>query len=175
LRGEEGTIFGLYGAITDFVCRGGEDARLAVDCSSFESSVMAAGFVRLRRKTKVNFGICGVLSLLGQIKRKLDRVFAGLASEPNRRRKRVLVLGLSNSGGGWVPGSDLKSISGLSVIPGCDLRPGPKSSLGLFLEPDLDEALPLVLSKGTFMGFEDGLEVPSLSVVGVVTLSCLGC
>jgi hypothetical protein len=115
-----------------------------------------------------------VLSLLGQIKRKLDWVFAGLAPEPNRRRKRVLVLGLSNSGGGWFPGSYLKSISGLSAIPGCDLVPGPKSPLGLFLEPDLDEALPLVLSKGTVMGSEDGLEVLSSSIVGVVTLSCLG-
>jgi hypothetical protein len=93
---------------------------------------MVAGSLRLRRKTKGNFGICGVLSLLGQIKCKLDRVFAGPAPKRNRRRKRVRVLGLSNSGGGWVPGSDLKSISGLSAIPGCDLGLGPKSPLGFF-------------------------------------------
>ena len=40
---------------------GGEDARLAVNYSSFESPVMAAGSVHLRRKTKGNFRICGVL------------------------------------------------------------------------------------------------------------------
>jgi hypothetical protein len=51
---------------------GGEDAQLAVDCSSFESPAMAARSMHLRRKTKGNFGICGVLSLLGQIKCKLD-------------------------------------------------------------------------------------------------------
>jgi hypothetical protein len=32
----------------------------------------------------------------------------------------------------------------------------------------------LVLSKGTFMGFEDGFEVPSSSIVGVVLSSCSG-
>jgi hypothetical protein len=95
---------------------------------------------------------------LGQIKRKLDRVFAGPVPKPNRRRKRVHVLGLSNSGGGWVPGSALKSVSGLSAIPGRDSGPGPNSPMGLFLEPDLDEAPPLVLSKGTFMGSEEGLD-----------------
>ena len=42
-----------------------------------------------------------------------------------------------------------------------DSGPGPKSPLGLFLKLDLGEVPPLVLSKGTFMGFEDGLEVPS--------------
>ena len=153
---------------------GGEDARLAVDCSSFESPVMAAGSVRLRRKTKGNFRICGVLSLLGKIKCKLDWVFARPALKPNRKRKWVRVLGLSNSSGGWVPGLDLQSISVLSAILGRDSGQGPKSLLGLFLEPNLGEAPPLVLSKGTFMGYEDGLEVPSSSIVGVVPSSYSG-
>jgi hypothetical protein len=109
-----------------------------------------------------------VLSLLGQVKRKLDRVFVGPAPKPNHRRKRVLVLGLSNSGGGWVSGLALKSVSGLSAIPGCDSGLGPKSPMGLFLELDLGEAPPFVLSKGMFMGSEDGLEVP------LVSSSCFG-
>jgi hypothetical protein len=65
---------------------------LTVDCSSLEPLVMAAGTVRLRRK-KGKFSICGVLSLLGQIKRKLDRIFAGPALKPNCRRKWVWVVG----------------------------------------------------------------------------------
>ena len=84
------------------------------------------------------------------------------------------MLGLSNSSGGWVPGSDLESVSGLSVILGRDSGPGPKLPLGLFLESDLGEVSPLVLSKGAFMGSEDGLEVPSSSIVGVVPSSCSG-
>jgi hypothetical protein len=46
--------------------------QLIVDCSSLEPPVMAAGSVRWRGKKKGKIGICGVLSLLGQIKRKLD-------------------------------------------------------------------------------------------------------
>ena len=41
---------------------GGEDAQLVVDCSSFESPVIADRFVCLRKKTKGNFGICRVLT-----------------------------------------------------------------------------------------------------------------
>jgi hypothetical protein len=130
--------------------------------------------VHLRRKTKGNFGICGVLSLLGKIKRKLDRVFVGPALKPNRRRKRVRVLGLSNSSGGWALGSALKSVSGLCAIPGRDSGSGPNSLMGSYLEPDLGETPPLVLSKGTFMGSEEGIEVPSSSIVGVVSSSCSG-
>ena len=84
------------------------------------------------------------------------------------------MLGLSNSSRGWVPGSDLKSVLGLSAIPSRDSGLGPKSPLGLFLELNLGEAPPLVLSKGMFMGSKDGLEVPSSSIVGVVSSLCSG-
>jgi hypothetical protein len=147
---------------------GGEDAQRAIDCSSFESPMMAAGSGRLRRKTKGNFGISGVLRLLGLIKSKLDQVFAGPAPKPNRRRKRVSVLGLSYFGGGWAPGSVLNSSSGMSLISDRDSGSAPKSPLGLFLEPILGEAPLLVLSKGSFMGIEDGPEVPSSSIVAEV-------
>ena len=68
--------------------------RFAVDCSALESLptllVAAAGSVRLRKKKKGKISISGLLRLLGQIQRKLDRVHAGVALKPNRRRKRVL-------------------------------------------------------------------------------------
>jgi hypothetical protein len=162
---------------------GGEDARLAVDCSSLEPSVMAVGSVRWRGKKKGKTGICGVLSLLGQIKRKLDWVFVGPTPKPNRRSKWVCVLGLTTSGGGWTPGLEQKSDLGLysdpgqCLFPGLGSGPGQKTSLGLNLELDLVEASPMVPSKGIFLGSKDGLELATRdvvllsSVVGVELLS----
>ena len=143
--------------------------RRAVDCSSLEPPVMAAGSVRLRRKTKGKFGICRILSLLGQIKRKLDRIWAGPAPKPSRRRKWVRVVGLTNSGGGWAHGSDQKSDAGLSSEPGhflllgLESGTGQKIPTGLFIEPDLLEVPSLVPSKGTLS-----------SGAGGVPLSCWG-
>ena len=159
---------------------GGEDVRLAVDCSSLEPPVMVAGSMRLRRKKKGKISICGVLSLLGLIKHKLDRVFAGPAAKPNRRRKWVCVLGLTTFGGGWGLGLDQKSDSGQCLFLGLDSGLGQKTSLGLILELDLVEPSPLVPSKGIFLGFEDGLKLATRgvlllsSVVGVEPSSCLG-
>jgi hypothetical protein len=70
---------------------GGEDLRLAVDCSSQESPkspVMAAGSVCLRKEKKGTIDIGVLLSLPGQIQRKLDQVCAGLASKPNRIKEK---------------------------------------------------------------------------------------
>ena len=68
--------------------------RFAVDCSMLESLptllVAATGSARSRKKKKGKISISGLLRLLGQIQRKLDRVHAGVALKPNRRRKRVL-------------------------------------------------------------------------------------
>jgi hypothetical protein len=160
---------------------GGEDVRLAVDCSSLELPVMAAKTVQLRRK-KGKFGICGVSSLLGKIKCKLDWIFDGLAPKPNRWRKWVRVLGLTTSGGGWAFGSDQKSDSGLvselgqCSLPGLESGSDQKVSLGLILELDLVETPPM---EGIFLGAEDGLELATRgvvllsSVVGVEPSSCL--
>ena len=164
---------------------GGDDVRLAVDCSSLELPVMVAGIVHLRRK-KGKFGICGVLSLLRQIKRKLDRIFVRPASKPNHRRKWVRVLGLTTSGGGWAPGLDQKSNSGLASelgqcsLPGLESGLDQKLSLGLILEPNLVKVPPVVPSKGIFLGVKDGLDlatrgvVPLSSVAGVESSLCLG-
>jgi hypothetical protein len=153
--------------------------RLTVDCSSLEPLVMAAGTVRLRRK-KGKFSICGVLSLLGQIKRKLDRIFAGPALKLNCRRKWVWVVGLSTSGGGWAHGSDQKSDSSLSsdlghyLLPGLDLGTSQKMSTGLILEPDHVKAPSLEPSEGNFLGSEDGLELATRGVMPFSSSSCLG-
>jgi hypothetical protein len=165
---------------------GGEDVRLTVDCLSLEPPVMVAGTVHLRRKKKGKFGICGVLSLLGQIKRKLDRIFVGPAPKPNRKRKWVRVVGLSTFGVGWAHGSGQKSDLGLSLdlvhysLSGLDSGTGQKMSTGLILEPDLVEVPSLVPSEGNFLGSEDGLELatrgvmPLSSDAGVEPSSCLG-
>jgi hypothetical protein len=129
---------------------GGEDLRLAVDCSSLESQVMAAGSVCSRKKKKGKIGIGVLLSLLGQIQRKLDRVCAGLASKPNRRRKRICVLGLKHSAGGWGSGSNQKWGPGHNwnlehlLDPGRKLVPGSRVSL----EHDCDDASSAVRASG---------------------------
>ena len=144
---------------------GREDVWLVVDCSSLEPPMMATRFARLRRKTKGKFSIYGILSLLGQIKRKLDRILARPAPKPSRRRKWVRVIGLTNSGGGWAHGSDQKSDMGLSSepghysLPGLDSGTGHKIPMGLFIEPDLLEAPSLVPSEGTLSSGAGG--VPS--------------
>jgi hypothetical protein len=53
---------------------GGEDLRLAVDCSSLESPVMAAGSACSSKEKKGKIGIGVLLRLLGQLQCKLDRV-----------------------------------------------------------------------------------------------------
>ena len=121
--------------------------------------------MRLRRKTKGKFGICRILSLLGQIKRKLDRIWVGPAPKPSRRRKWVRVVGLTNFGGGWAHGSDQKSDVGLSSepgqysLPGLELGTGKKIPTGLYIEPNLLEAPSLVPSEGTLSSGAGG--VPS--------------
>jgi hypothetical protein len=87
----------------------GLGVHFAVDCSALENlstpmAAAAAGAVSLRKKKKGKLGISGLLRLLGQIQRKLDRVCVGLASKPNHRRERVRFLGLTKSGVGWIPG-----------------------------------------------------------------------
>jgi hypothetical protein len=165
---------------------GGEDVRLVVDCSSLEPPVMEAGSVRLRRKKNGKIGIFGVLSILGQINRKLDRFFAGPAPKPNRRRKWVRVVGITTSGGHWAHGTDQNSDSGLHsdpshhLLPGLDTGTSQNMSTGLFLEPDRVEVPSLVSSEGTFLGSEDSLELATRgvtllsSVADVEPSSCLG-
>jgi hypothetical protein len=140
--------------------------------------------VRLRSKKKGKICICGVLSLLGQINRKLDRFFARHAPKTNRRRKWVRVVGLTSAGGGWAHGMDQKSDSALdldsSSSPGLGTGTSQNMSIGLFLEPNRVKATSLLSSGGTFLGFEDGLELATRgvtlwsSVTDVEPSSCLG-
>ena len=86
--------------------------RSAVDCFALESfpsplAVVAGSVSSRKKKGKIN--ISGVMRLLGQIQCKLDRIRVGLASKPNRRRKRVRFLGLTKSGVGWVSGSVIEA------------------------------------------------------------------
>jgi hypothetical protein len=109
--------------------------RFAVDCSVLESLptplVAAAGFVSSRKK-KGKIGISGLLRLLGQIQRKLDRVRVGVASKPNCRKKRVRILGLTNSILGWVSGSVFEVGSDQNLDLGLYLNPGHYSNLGQY-------------------------------------------
>jgi hypothetical protein len=129
---------------------GGDDLRLAVDCSSLEFSAMAAGFACSRTEKKGKIGMGVLLSLLGQIQRKLDRVCAGLASKPNRRRRRIYVLGLKNSTGGWGSGSNQKWGPGQNSYMDHLLRLGRKQVSGsrVSLEPDYEVESSVVHASG---------------------------
>jgi hypothetical protein len=128
---------------------GGEDLRLTVDCSSLEFPAMAAGSA-CSRKEKGKIGMGVLLSLLGQIQRKLDRVCAGLASKPNRKRRRIHVLGLKNCTGGWGSGSNQKWGPGQNSYMDHLLRPGRKQVPGsrVSLEPDYEVASSAVCTSG---------------------------
>ena len=135
------------------------------------------------RKKKGKIGISGLLRLLGQIQRKLDRVHVGVALKPKCRRKRVRILGLTNYFLGWLSGlvfeagSDQNSDLGLYLDPSHSLSSGqyldsgqnsdPSSKLGsnlefvsnsLPLEPVFAVASLLVPSLGLHLVFEAVLE-----------------
>jgi hypothetical protein len=126
----------------------------------------------LRKKKKGKIGISGVLWLLGQIQPKLDRVRAGFDLKPNRKRKRVRILGLTNVVG-WASGpvlevgSDHNSGQGHHLelghysIPGHPLDPGQIDFVSSFLllELVLDVASHFMHSLGFPLISEGGLEL----------------
>jgi hypothetical protein len=110
----------------------GEWLGFAVDCYALESTprplVATAVSMRLKKR-KANFGIIGLLSNLGHIQSKLDRVLDGLASKPKRWRKRLGFLGLSRGTGGRESGYILEAGSGNFLAPDANL--GLDSGVGL--------------------------------------------
>jgi hypothetical protein len=162
--------------------------RSAVDCSELESLptplVAAAGFVSSRKKKKGKISIIGLLRLLGQIQRKLDRVHVGVASKPNRRRKWVCILGLTNSILGWVSGSvfEVGSDQNLDLGLYSDLghysNPGqysdPGSKLGSNLE-FVSNSLPLELVSAVALLLvpSSGLPLVSEAVLELLARSSL--
>jgi hypothetical protein len=109
----------------------------------------------------------------------------GLASKPNRRRKRIRVLGLNNSTRGWVSRSNQKCGPGHYPDPGHNsnldhlLDPGQKLVPGsmVSLEPDCEDASSAVRASGLPLIPEryvagdgstgDGLEFPLLPMNGL--------
>ena len=141
----------------------GVGLRSAMDCSALDSvpryMAAAAGSVSMKKKGK--FSIFRLLRPLGQFHLKLDRVLAGFAMKPIRRRKRVRFLGFRKFVLGWVSRSVLEAGSGQNLEPnlelGSDLCLKPGLDLGLNLDPS--SVFPLV-SKVVLSPKVSGLILP---------------
>lgn len=156
-----------------------------MDCSALECmprSQAAAAASLSSKKRKGNFGIIGLMGNLGQVHSKLDRVLAGLASKPNRRRKRSGFLGLAKTAFGHDSGSvhDVGSgqISDLGLDMGLVLGTDPGSdpvlgfsSKSIFVESDSIFASTSMIPPMLPLVFEANVETLARSPSGLRAVS----